>query len=107
MIALIMILGYDSDDEAFWFWLLFDDGLSDLFWLFKDDDWHCDSRWLFLVSPLLNLTCSFGVEEIDLCLDSSENFEVSLLVYRFEVVIKRSLYSEVCLHLQKSFPPNS
>ena len=32
----------DFDDNAFWFWLLFDDGLSDLFWLFKDDDWNCD-----------------------------------------------------------------
>ena len=57
--------GSDSGDDAFWFWLLFDDGLSDLFWLFKDDDWHCDVRWLFLVSPLFNLIGSFGINEID------------------------------------------
>ena len=45
----------DSDDDVFWFWLLFEDRLSDLFWLFKDDNWNCDVPWLSLVSPLLNL----------------------------------------------------
>ena len=98
--------GSDSGDDAFWFWLLFDDGLSDLFWLFKDDDWYCDVRWLFLVSPLFNLIGSFGIDEIDLCLDSSEKIEVSLLAISFWGRCKEKSV-EVCLHLQRSFPPKS
>ena len=62
--------GPDSDDDEFWFSLLFVDGLSDLFWLFKDDDWYSDVRWLYLVSPLFNLMGYFETDEIDLCLDS-------------------------------------
>ena len=58
----------DSDD-AFWFWLSFDDGMNNLFWLFNDDDWNCDVRWLFLVSPLFNSLGSFGIDEVDLCFD--------------------------------------
>ena len=77
------VLDNVSDHDAFWFCLLFDYGLSDLLWLFKKDDWHCDVRWLFLVSPLFNLIGSFGIDEIDLCLDSSKNIEVSLLATSF------------------------
>ena len=98
----------DSNDDAFWCWLLFDDDLSDLFWLFKDNDWNCDLPWLFLVSSLFNLIGSFEIDETDVCPDFSENIEVSLLpVIWFGGVVKGNLYFEVCLHLQKSFPPKS
>ena len=30
--------GFDYDDDPFWFRLLFDNELSELFWFFKDDD---------------------------------------------------------------------
>ena len=72
--------GFDSDDDAFWFWLLFDDGLSDLFCLFEDGDWHL--MIVFSISFIL-FTGPFGIDGIDLCLDSSENIEVSPLAKSF------------------------
>ena len=74
MLLILVMMHFDFGCCLAIYWLIYFDCL---------DDWYCDVWWLFLVSPLFNLIGSFGIDEIDRCLDSSEKIEVSLLAIWF------------------------